>query len=379
MRSLSDLPRQSRVSTALPSAQTSDSESCFIPLSAYARSVIARRDVLRFLAGTGLIPLFPLLGSRWGGYARAGTNWASGGTVAMTGKPSYPDPFESNPGPCLIVASTTEGPCTTQTDLVREDVSEGWTGLPVRLALKIVDEACNPVPGVVVSIWHTNREGSYSGQTPSRICLLNQAYASANFFRGVQTTAADGTVFFDTCFPGWYPGRAVHIHFQVKDASRSYRVSQVFFPEDVTEDIFADHPDYSEFGQPDTTFANDGVFRGIPAAERERNILTVERMTDGAMLASRVLTVVEQAPVTPGVTPQSTATASPVPTQEPTGCRGDCDGGGSVTVDEVVRGVNIALGDADVGSCNAADVNFDTLVTVDEIVTAVNTALNGCG
>lgn len=344
---------------------------------------VARRQVLRLLAGAGLIPLFPVLGGRtgWGGFASAGIDWASGGTAAMIDKATYPDPFEVDPAECLIVASTTQGPCTTATDLVREDVSEEWAGLPVRLALKIVDAACNPLAGVVVKIWHTNREGSYSGQTPSNnFCLMNQSYASMDFFRGVQTTAADGSVFFDTCFPGWYPGRAVHIHFQVKDATRSYRVSQVFFPEDVTEDIFADHPDYSEFGQPDTTFSNDNVIAGIPTSQRQRHLVNVTRMTDGAMLASQVVAVVDEAPVvTPSATPQATATGSPNPTVAPSGCSGDCDGGGNVTVDEVVTGVNIALGDAEVSACDAFDVNSDALVTVDEIVTAVNAALNGCG
>src|SRR5262245_49650793 len=80
-----------------------------------------RRQVLRLLAGAGLIPLCPALGrlrgARLGGYAWAGTAWASGGTVAMTDKDTYPDPFDGDLGPCLIVATTTQGPCTTQTDL----------------------------------------------------------------------------------------------------------------------------------------------------------------------------------------------------------------------------------------------------------------------
>ena len=92
------------------------------------------------------------------------------------------DPFDAEIGPCLLVASTTQGPCTTETDIVREDISDGWTGLPVRLAIKVVDGACNPLAGATIKIWHTNLEGSYSGQTPSNgMCLKDQSYASANF------------------------------------------------------------------------------------------------------------------------------------------------------------------------------------------------------
>lgn len=219
--------------------------------------------------------------------------WASGGTTAMTAKATYPDPFTAAVAACLVVAGTTEGPCTTTEDLDRADVSEGWTGLPVRLALKVVDGSCNPVVGAVVKIWHTNIEGVYSGKTPNpSMCNANNAdFIAANFFRGVQTSDADGVVYFDTCFPGWYRGRAVHIHFQVKSGNTSYKVSQVFFPEDVTTDVFNTHPEYSGYGQPDTTFSNDNVASGIGLDNMDMHTLTVARMSDGVMLASKVVAV----------------------------------------------------------------------------------------
>ena len=63
------------------------------------------------------------------------------------------------------------------------------------------------------------------------------------------------------------------------------------FPEDLTAAIFTSHPEYKPYGQPDTTFANDSVMAGIPSADRARNILDYARMTDGAMLASKTVTV----------------------------------------------------------------------------------------
>lgn len=274
-----------------------------------------RREVLHLLAGASLAPLWPTLACGGGGSgeeprgvdggpvlvpdgglvpdAGPAIGWAVGGTAAMTAKASYPDPFADAPTTCTLVARTTAGPCTTAIDLVREDVSEGWAGLPVRLGLKVVDATCEPLVGATVRIWHTNREGSYSGQTPANgFCLLDQDYDRFDFFRGVGTTDADGEVFFDTCYPGWYPGRAIHIHFQVARGATSTRVSQVFFPEDLTQEIFADHADYAEFGQPDTVFTTDGVMAAIPPSDRARHVLTVARMSDGAMLASKVVTVV---------------------------------------------------------------------------------------
>ena len=222
-----------------------------------------------------------------------GSDWASGGTAAMTDKASYPDPFTSTLSSCVLVASTTEGPCTTATDLAREDISEAWAGIPVRLGLKVVDASCNPVANATVKVWHTNVEGVYSGQTPNPAqCSFNdQAAIAMNFMRGARTTDANGVVYFDTCYPGWYSGRAIHIHFQVKSGNTSYRVSQLFFPEDVTRGIFANHVDYREFGQPNTTFSNDGIIAPITGDARSRLILDVARMTDGAMLASKVVTV----------------------------------------------------------------------------------------
>jgi len=59
-------------------------------------------------------------------------------------------------------------------------------------------------------------------------------------------------------------------------------------------------------------------------------------------------------------------------------CLGDCDEDGFVTVDELIRGVNIALGTLSTDACRAFDANGDELVTVDEIVAAVVNALDGC-
>lgn len=59
-------------------------------------------------------------------------------------------------------------------------------------------------------------------------------------------------------------------------------------------------------------------------------------------------------------------------------CVGDCDGDGAVTVDEVITGVNIALGTQPLASCSRIDANADGVITVDEIIQAVSHALTGC-
>jgi hypothetical protein len=76
------------------------------------------------------------------------------------------------------------------------------------------------------------------------------------------------------------------------------------------------------------------------------------------------------------VTPSPTTSATPAPPAP--SCVGDCSGNAQVTVDDILTMVNIALGNADVITCDAGDGNQDGQITVDEILTAVYNALNGC-
>lgn len=218
------------------------------------------------------------------------TAWATGGTAAMTAKACYPDPFATAIATCpLVVCATTAGPCTA-TAPDREDVSEGYPGLPVRLALQIVAAGtCTPVANAVVEIWHTQVTGVYSGVTPAPgFCSGGDVDAkNHSYFRGKRTTSANGRVDFDTCFPGWYPGRAIHIHFRVSVGATSYLVSQLFFDAALTTQIFASHPSYQAEGQPDTTNASDGVIGG--GGSIAQYLLDTRRMSDGAMLASKVI------------------------------------------------------------------------------------------
>lgn len=63
---------------------------------------------------------------------------------------------------------------------------------------------------------------------------------------------------------------------------------------------------------------------------------------------------------------------------EPSPCAGDCDGNGVVSIAELIRAVNIALGIADLSTCQAADRNGDGNVAINELIAAVNSALLGC-
>ncbi len=106
--------------------------------------------------------------------------------------------------------------------------------------------------------------------------------------------------------------------------------------------------------------------------------LAIGTVSDGCRLALPTPTATPPPPRT--LTPRATPTgkAPPTPTSRAP-CAGDCDGDGTVTVDEIVLGVNIALGSVPAEQCLAADHNRDGNVTIDELLAAVNHALAGCG
>jgi protocatechuate 3,4-dioxygenase beta subunit len=204
----------------------------------------------------------------------------------MTG--DYDDPFPLATAGCVLAVAATEGPCTESADQVRVDISEGYTGLPMRLALQVVDSSCKPISGAKVKVWHTQISGSYSGNTPnSSMCLKDQSDSSKHYFRGVQTSDAEGRVDFDSCFPGWYRGRCVHIHFTVTSGGRSF-TSQIVFEQSLVAEIFGSHPEYKGYGQPDTANATDNV---VGNANLQTYVVAASRLPDGSLLAAKQLIV----------------------------------------------------------------------------------------
>ncbi|NMO18699.1 protocatechuate 3,4-dioxygenase [Pyxidicoccus fallax] len=216
-------------------------------------------------------------------------SWATGGTAAMTAAASYPDPFASGIGTvCALTCEATLGPCYADT-IERKDISEGHDGLPVRMVLLVVDESCKPIPGASVDIWHAAPEGLYSGGDASDFCTSGDATArAARWFRGVQTTDANGRVEFDTCFPGWYSSRTIHIHFTIRVNGNEYVTSQLFFDDALDDEIVNTQPLYNTRGPRDTTNSNDTVISADSVADY---VFQTERMPDGAMLAWKTLVI----------------------------------------------------------------------------------------
>ena len=119
-------------------------------------------------------------------------------------------------------------------------------------------------PDAVVDIWHPDAVGQYSGFRGQGDD--NSDTSGESFLRGKQTTDANGLVEFETIYPGWYPGRTVHIHFKAYTDERTFVTSQMYFPDDVSDAVFLKEP-YAARGPRRVTNANDGLLNGVPASE----------------------------------------------------------------------------------------------------------------
>jgi len=162
---------------------------------------------------------------------------------------------------CVLTCAATLGPCYSNVNLVRRDITSGISGMPMRLAFRVVNaDTCEPVQGATIDIWHTNKDGNYSAL--SGVCSSDSTTLTQNFSRGIQTSDANGWVYFDSIFPGWYSGRVTHMHATVRIGTTSIVTTQFFFADRVAETIYRNHPLYISRPNRDTTNTSDNVIGG---------------------------------------------------------------------------------------------------------------------
>ncbi|CAN7213702.1 intradiol ring-cleavage dioxygenase [Mesorhizobium amorphae] len=169
--------------------------------------------------------------------------------------------FDAGAGVCTIMPEVTEGPFYFDPKLQRADVTEGKKGVGLNVRLQVVDTACRPLAGARVDIWHCDAQGAYSGY-PGQGDGQDVDTSGQTFLRGWQKTDESGIVSFATIYPGWYRGRTTHIHFKVFPDERSVMTGQLFFPDGLSDQIFATVSPYNDRpGKRDTSNARDGIAR----------------------------------------------------------------------------------------------------------------------
>lgn len=146
---------------------------------------------------------------------------------------------------------------------IRSDPSDGSVqeGVPLSLVLHVYDVdngSCIPLSGAQVDIWHANSQGVYS-------CVQDAGTGGKMYLRGYQLTDDNGTVRFTTVYPGWYEGRAIHIHVKVRTFEGSEKTlewtSQFYLNNSISEQVHT-QPPYSDHGLPKVTNEEDMIYRG---------------------------------------------------------------------------------------------------------------------
>ena len=222
--------------------------------------ILSRREVLALFGGSSVA--FLAACAPGGALASPSPTSTAQRTSAATTTAAGTAPAAATALPsCIVRPALSEGPFFVDEKLDRSDIrSDPATGV-VRpgailnlnfLVSRVTGGACTALSGAVVDLWHCDALGVYSDVGSA---------SGQKFLRGFQTTDATGSAKFMTIYPGWYQGRAVHLHFKIRPTSSSEFTSQLFFDDAVSAQVFALAP-YSQKGtQGMTRNTSDSIFQ----------------------------------------------------------------------------------------------------------------------
>jgi protocatechuate 3,4-dioxygenase beta subunit len=205
-----------------------------------AGNLLSRRRVLGLLGASGVLAL--------------------AGSRGLRAEPE-------GPSGCVVRPQQTEGPYFVDEALnridIRSDPSDGSVrpGTPLEIAFKVSrlsPKGCEPLTGALVDVWHCDHLGVYSDVEDPGFNTVGR-----KFLRGYQVTDSRGAARFKTIYPGWYPGRTVHVHFKIRSApslAPGYEfASQLYFDDRLTDEVHARQPNARK-GQRTRRNAADGIF-----------------------------------------------------------------------------------------------------------------------
>jgi len=226
--------------------------------------VLSRREVLALMGAVSVSAVAAACapGSTASGSAGATAGASSGATATALATATAAAVASSLPS-CVVVPELTEGPYYVNENLDRSDiridtadgsVSEGEVLRLDWVVAQVDGNACIPLEGVLVDVWHCDALGNYSDVGGEQ---------GHDYLRGYQHTDANGLATIVTVYPGWYSGRAVHIHFKIRTepgASSGFEfTSQLFFDDTLSESVFSEGV-YASNGTQDVKNGSDGIF-----------------------------------------------------------------------------------------------------------------------
>jgi protocatechuate 3,4-dioxygenase beta subunit len=148
---------------------------------------------------------------------------------------------------------------------IRSDTSDSSVqgGVLLNLTINVYDVddndgTCTPLKDAQVDIWQANSQGVYSGVT-------ELGTGGKDFLRGYQVTDDNGTVRFTTVYPGWYEGRAIHIHVKVRlleELKNPFEWTSQFYLNNSINELIHKQSPYSDHGPVNMLNEEDGIYAG---------------------------------------------------------------------------------------------------------------------
>jgi protocatechuate 3,4-dioxygenase beta subunit len=193
---------------------------------------------------------------------------------------------------CQLTCAQTLGPCYYDTRNVRQDITEGKPGLPALLGFLIVNaDTCQPVTNATIDIWHTDANGVYSAPLSTFCNGTDATIRQQTFCRGIQPTDASGWAHFRTIYPGWYSGRATHIHATIRVGTSAMVTTQFYFPDAVNLQIYRNHPAYSHRPNPNTSNTTDNIIGGGSGTRVTPYLFNSKLMALRSLVALKVVAI----------------------------------------------------------------------------------------
>ena len=206
--------------------------------------LLSRREMLALMGGAGLALVVgcsdddPENGTPTSAATQGATQTPAAGATAAQTTTAVPS--------CVVVPELTEGPFflegMQERSDIRSDPGSGTVDGAAQLDLTVNvsriggDGSCEPLAGAIVDVWQCDALGVYSGVSD----IAGQFDTSGEtFLRGYQLTSADGSARFTTIYPGWYQGRATHIHFKIRTEDAYEFTSQWFFDDAFSDTVHA--------------------------------------------------------------------------------------------------------------------------------------------